>query len=254
MRFSVYLPPAAPRGARVPVLYLPGRASRCTEETFAIKAGAQRVAAAARPGARHLRHQPARRALPRRRRATGTSGRAPASTSTPPRRRGRAPIAWRATSSRSCRRSSSASFPIATDARGIFGHSMGGHGALVAGAAPSRALSQRLGVRADRRAERRCRGAKRPSARYLGADRARWAELRRRRRSCARTTLPRHAARRPGHERQVPRRAAPARAAAPPPAPRRASRSRCACATATTTATTSSRPSSRSTCATTPPR
>jgi S-formylglutathione hydrolase len=43
MRFSVYLPPEA-QGKRLPVLfYLAGLT--CTEETFAIKAGAQRVAA-----------------------------------------------------------------------------------------------------------------------------------------------------------------------------------------------------------------
>jgi S-formylglutathione hydrolase len=44
MRFSVFLPPAAAAGARLPTLfYLAGLT--CTEETFATKAGAQRVAA-----------------------------------------------------------------------------------------------------------------------------------------------------------------------------------------------------------------
>ncbi|CAJ0795206.1 S-formylglutathione hydrolase [Ralstonia condita] len=44
MRFSVFLPPQALAGARCPALfYLAGLT--CTEETFAIKAGAQRVAA-----------------------------------------------------------------------------------------------------------------------------------------------------------------------------------------------------------------
>jgi S-formylglutathione hydrolase len=43
MRFSVYLPPGA-HGKRLPVLfYLAGLT--CTEETFMIKAGAQRMAA-----------------------------------------------------------------------------------------------------------------------------------------------------------------------------------------------------------------
>lgn len=43
MRFSAYLPPAALDGQRVPVLfYLAGLT--CTEETFAAKAGAQRLA------------------------------------------------------------------------------------------------------------------------------------------------------------------------------------------------------------------
>jgi S-formylglutathione hydrolase len=44
MRFSVYLPPQALAGSKVPaLLYLAGLT--CTEETFMIKAGAQRVAA-----------------------------------------------------------------------------------------------------------------------------------------------------------------------------------------------------------------
>src|ERR1700760_2913616 len=44
MKFGVFLPPQAIAGARVPALvWLAGLT--CTEETFAIKAGAQRVAA-----------------------------------------------------------------------------------------------------------------------------------------------------------------------------------------------------------------
>jgi S-formylglutathione hydrolase len=44
MKFSVYLPPQALAGARVPaLLYLAGLT--CTEETFMMKAGAQRLAA-----------------------------------------------------------------------------------------------------------------------------------------------------------------------------------------------------------------
>jgi S-formylglutathione hydrolase len=44
MRFSVYLPPPALAGKRCPaVLYLAGLS--CTEETFMVKAGAQRIAA-----------------------------------------------------------------------------------------------------------------------------------------------------------------------------------------------------------------
>ena len=43
MRFSVYLPPQAAQGKVPAVLYLAGLT--CTEETFMIKAGAQRVAA-----------------------------------------------------------------------------------------------------------------------------------------------------------------------------------------------------------------
>jgi S-formylglutathione hydrolase len=46
MKFSVYLPPQAAQGASVPVLvYLAGLT--CNEETFMVKAGAQRLAAEA---------------------------------------------------------------------------------------------------------------------------------------------------------------------------------------------------------------
>ena len=59
MTFSVYLPPQAEAGARVPALYwLSGLT--CTDENFSTKAGAQRVAAELghcagdyRPGAGH---------------------------------------------------------------------------------------------------------------------------------------------------------------------------------------------------------
>jgi S-formylglutathione hydrolase len=46
-----------------------------------------------------------------------------------------------------------AHFPADMHAQGITGHSMGGHGALTLGAHPPRPLPQRVGVRADRRAD-----------------------------------------------------------------------------------------------------
>ena len=85
MRFAVYQPPAALRGERVPVLYYLAGLT-CTDETFAIKSGAQRVAAElgwpwspATPAARDAlagrrrgrRLRPGRRILPRRHRAPG---------------------------------------------------------------------------------------------------------------------------------------------------------------------------------------
>ena len=45
------------------------------------------------------------------------------------------------------------SFPVDMGRQGITGHSMGGHGALTAGARLSRPVPQRLGIRADRRPE-----------------------------------------------------------------------------------------------------
>ena len=44
MRFSVFLPPAAVGAVRAPAVYALAGLT-CTEETFAIKAGAQRIAA-----------------------------------------------------------------------------------------------------------------------------------------------------------------------------------------------------------------
>ena len=169
-----------------------------------IKAGAQRVAAELGLVLVDVRHEPARaRASP----ATTRLGLRPsarASTSTRPRRPGRHAyrmeryVIERAAGARRARASRSRA-----DRRGIFGHSMGGHGALVARAAPSGALPQRLGLRADRRAHRRCPGAEglraATSAPIARAGRsttpARW---------CARGSFPAHAARRPGHGRQVP--------------------------------------------------
>ena len=70
MRFARLPAAGGARGARVPaVYYLAGLT--CTEETFAIKAGAQRVAAELGLALVTLRHQPAQRARPRRRRELG---------------------------------------------------------------------------------------------------------------------------------------------------------------------------------------
>jgi S-formylglutathione hydrolase len=60
MKFSVYLPPKAVAGEKVPaLLYLAGLT--CTEETFMTKAGAQRLAAELNIALICARHQPARR-------------------------------------------------------------------------------------------------------------------------------------------------------------------------------------------------
>ncbi len=128
MRFGVYLPPAALRGTRVPALYYLAGLT-CTEETFAIKAGAQRLAAELdlaliMPDT-----------SPREARFPGDDDhwdfglgagfyldatRAPWS------------AAYRMETyvTDELRGLVEARFPVSTDVRGIFGHSMGGHGAL----------------------------------------------------------------------------------------------------------------------------
>jgi S-formylglutathione hydrolase len=129
MRFGVYLPPAALAGARVPALYYLAGLT-CTEETFAMKAGAQRVAAEL--GLALVTCDTSPRAA----RFPGDDERwdfgqgagfyldateAPWSSA----------YRMRTYVTEELRAGIEASFPVRKDRRGIFGHSMGGHGALV---------------------------------------------------------------------------------------------------------------------------
>lgn len=128
MRFGVYLPPQALRGERVPVLYYLAGLT-CTEETFVIKAGAQRFAAAL--GLALVTPDTSPRAV----RLPGDDAdwdfgvgagfyldatQAPWSS------------AYRMYSyvTSELRDLVESQFPVRANARGIFGHSMGGHGAL----------------------------------------------------------------------------------------------------------------------------
>jgi S-formylglutathione hydrolase len=129
MRFAVYQPPAALRGQRVPVLYYLAGLS-CTEETFAIKSGAQRTAAELGLALVSCDTSP---------RATRFSGDDAAddfglgagfyldATEAP----------WSAAYNmytyvtRDLRDAVEAGFSVDGARSGIFGHSMGGHGALV---------------------------------------------------------------------------------------------------------------------------
>ena len=127
MRFGVYRPPQAAAGP-VPVLtWLAGLT--CSEETFAIKAGAQRVAAAL--GLMLVTPDTSPR-------DTGIAGADAAwdfgtaagfyldATQAPWSRH------WRMESwlTRELPQLLAAHFPVRSDAAGLFGHSMGGHGAL----------------------------------------------------------------------------------------------------------------------------
>jgi S-formylglutathione hydrolase len=128
MRFAVYQPPQARRG-HVPVLYFLAGLT-CTEETFAIKAGAQRIAAElglivvapdTSPRGAGVPGEDADWDL-----GTGAGFYVDAT---------RAPWArhYRMYSyvTEELPRVIGANFPAATDRQGLFGHSMGGHGALV---------------------------------------------------------------------------------------------------------------------------
>jgi S-formylglutathione hydrolase len=129
MRFAVYQPPAALRGERVPVLYYLAGLT-CTEETFVIKAGAQRVAAELGMALVSCDTSPREARFP----GDDTeedfglgAGFYVDATQAP----------WSAAYkmysyvTRDLRAAVEARFPVDGERTGIFGHSMGGHGALV---------------------------------------------------------------------------------------------------------------------------
>lgn len=172
MRFGVFLPPQAAKGP-VPVLfYLAGLT--CTEETFAIKAGAQRLAAKLGLAIVTPDTSP---------RATGIEG---------------ADAAWdfghgagfyldasEAPWSRHFRMESwiveelralvFERFALRRDRVGVFGHSMGGHGALTL-ALRHPSLFQSVSAFAPIAAPTQCPWGEKAFTGYLGKDRARWAE------------------------------------------------------------------------------
>ncbi len=172
MRFSVFVPPQAASGRPVPALiYLAGLT--CTEETFAIKAGAQRLAA--RLGLMLI----APDTSPRGAGVPGEDDDWDLGTG--------AGFYVDATQGEWARAYRMESYVVrelvdlatgigADPARlGIFGHSMGGHGALVLALRhPGRFRS--LSAFAPIAAPSRCPWGRKAFTAYLGADEARWAE------------------------------------------------------------------------------
>ena len=172
MRFSVYLPPQAEQGP-VPVLfYLAGLT--CTEETFMIKAGAQRLAAElgvmlvapdTSPRGANVPGEDENWDL-------GTGAGFYVDATTP---------AWR-THYRMCSYVTEELHAIVTggalpgDASrtGIFGHSMGGHGALVL-ALRNPAKFRSVSAFAPIAAPSQCPWGKKAFGAYLGADVQGWA-------------------------------------------------------------------------------
>lgn len=172
MRFGVFLPPQAASG-RVPVLYwLSGLT--CTEENFIVKAGAQRVASALGLAIVVPDTSPRGLGIP----GEGDSydfglgaGFYVDATEAP----------W----SRGYRMYSyiteelaadvAATFPVDSNRVGIFGHSMGGHGALtIALKNPRRYKS--VSAFAPIASPMHCPWGEKALSGYLGADRARWRE------------------------------------------------------------------------------
>ena len=172
MRLGVYLPPQAIAGARVPALiWLAGLT--CTEETFAIKAGAQRVAAEL--GLMLVTPDTSPR-------DTGVPG-ADASwdfgtaagfyldaTQAPWAAR------WRMESyiTRELPAVLAANFPWRGDSLGLFGHSMGGHGALTLALRHPGAYRS-VSAFAPVAAPMQCPWGVKAFTNYLGDDRSGWA-------------------------------------------------------------------------------
>jgi len=173
MRFSVFLPPQALAGARVPaVYYLAGLT--CTEEHLPTKGNAQRLAAALGVALVACDTSPRAKRYPGDD-ASWDFGQGAGfyldATETP----------W----SESYRMESHVArelpawveeaFPIASDRRGIFGHSMGGHGALtLALRHPNRYAS--VSAFAPIVAPSRVPWGEKAFRGYLGEDRAKWNE------------------------------------------------------------------------------
>ncbi|MEM5276119.1 S-formylglutathione hydrolase [Cupriavidus taiwanensis] len=173
MRFSVYLPPQAQAGARVPVLICLAGLT-CTEETFMTKAGAQRFAA------EHGLMLVAPDTSPR---GAGLPDEADAwdfgvgagfyvdATEAPWHKH------WRMESYVAEELFELVTSALPGDAArvGICGHSMGGHGALVlAQRHPQRFRS--VSAFAPIAAPSRCPWGEKAFTGYLGSDRAAWAQ------------------------------------------------------------------------------
>lgn len=172
MKFGVFVPPQAAQGP-VPVLFFLAGLT-CTEETFAIKAGAQRVAAEL--GLMLVTPDTSPR-------DTGIEGASAAwdfghgagfyldATQAPwaPHFRMES---WITQELRECVLSN---FAARADHVGVWGHSMGGHGALTL-ALRHPALFQSVSAFAPIAAPTQCPWGEKAFTGYLGDDRAAWAE------------------------------------------------------------------------------
>jgi S-formylglutathione hydrolase len=148
MRFAVFAPPQAQKG-RVPVLYYLAGLT-CTEETFMIKAGAQRIAAEL--GLMLVAPDTSPRGV----KVAGDTD------------------SWDfGVAAGFYVDATEAGFPSERERQGIFGHSMGGHGALVIALKnPERYRS--VSAFAPIAAPKRCPWGQKAFAGYLGADHGQW--------------------------------------------------------------------------------
>ena len=172
MRYAVFLPPAAEQGRVPALLYLAGLT--CTEETFVIKAGALRLASelglalvAPDTSPRDKRHPGDDASWD-----FGLGAGFYVDATEAPWRDG-----YRMWSyvTRELPAHIDAAFPVDPARWGVFGHSMGGHGALVAALRnPDRFRS--VSAFAPIAAPMRCPWGEKAFTGYLGPDRSRWAD------------------------------------------------------------------------------
>ena len=170
MRFSLFLPPAAARGKVATLTYLAGLT--CTGETFAIKAGAQRVAAELGLALLGPDTSPRGLGLPGEDDdwdfGSGAGFYLDAT---------RAP--WRdhyrmhSYITGELRELALSSFPLDPSRQGIFGHSMGGHGALTIGLKHPD-LYGSISAFAPISAPSLCPWGQKAFSNYLGDDRSLW--------------------------------------------------------------------------------
>jgi S-formylglutathione hydrolase len=172
MRFGVFLPPQA-EAQRVPVLYwLSGLT--CTEENFIVKAGAQRVAAELGLAVVAPDTSPRGLNIPGEAESYdfGLGAGFYVDATQPPWSRGYRMYSYVA---RELPELVAAEFPVEAARTGIFGHSMGGHGALtIALKNPQRYKS--VSAFAPIASPMRCPWGEKALAGYLGPERAAWRE------------------------------------------------------------------------------
>jgi len=172
MRFGLFLPPQAPM-RRVPILYwLSGLT--CTEENFIVKAGAQRVAAAL--GIALVVPDTSPRGLDIPGEAAsydfGLGAGFYVDATEPPWSNGYRMYSYVA---RELRDVVATEFTVDSSRAGIFGHSMGGHGALTI-ALKNRDSYRSVSALAPICSPMRCPWGEKALGGYLGSDRARWRE------------------------------------------------------------------------------
>jgi S-formylglutathione hydrolase len=172
MRFGIYLPPQA-RSGKVPVLYwLSGLT--CTEENFVVKAGAQRMAAELGLAIVAPDTSPRGLAYPGEDDSYdfGTGAGFYVDATVEPWSRGYRMYSY---INEELPALVAAAFPVDSSRTGIFGHSMGGHGALTI-ALKNPGLFRSASAFAPICSPTRCPWGEKALSRYLGEDRSTWEE------------------------------------------------------------------------------